>query len=213
MRQRRSKTSKGSRDAPLALEDVALVTPAVGAHDLDALHPPRAVDVLLDGTGNGVEEGGPAATGLELRDGHEQRPSQRGGTTRVGWEESAPSCRRCRGACHSLRTRTLPVWTPCRVSSCPTGRFAGSAPTRLYGGRSCDGLSRLVQRGGRTLPAKCWSYSPVPARSVPCSRRTCDSRTGWMRSATLLEKGEGRGGRRAHPELFGRELCAPLSLG
>lgn len=50
----------------LALENVAQVAAAVGANDLNALHTQRVVDVALDGTGEAVKVGGPAAAGLEL---------------------------------------------------------------------------------------------------------------------------------------------------
>lgn len=40
--------------------------PTITAHDFRALHPKRAVDIACDGAGKGVEEGRPAATGLEF---------------------------------------------------------------------------------------------------------------------------------------------------
>lgn len=54
------------RRVSLALEHVAQMAAAVAAHDLGALHAERAVGVAGDGAGDGVEEGGPAAAGLEL---------------------------------------------------------------------------------------------------------------------------------------------------
>lgn len=56
----------GGRRVALALEDVAQVAAAVGAHNLCALHAQRAVDVALDGARQAVKVGGPAAARLEL---------------------------------------------------------------------------------------------------------------------------------------------------
>lgn len=50
----------------LALEDVAQVAAAVVADDLDALHEHAVVLEALDGAGDAVEVGGPAAAAVEL---------------------------------------------------------------------------------------------------------------------------------------------------
>lgn len=50
----------------LALEDMSQMASTVGAHNLCSLHAKSAVDVSGDGTWNCIEEGGPAATRLEL---------------------------------------------------------------------------------------------------------------------------------------------------
>jgi hypothetical protein len=54
------------RRIALTLEDVAQVAAAVGAHNLGALHAQRVVDVALDGAGQAVKIGRPAAARLEL---------------------------------------------------------------------------------------------------------------------------------------------------
>lgn len=56
----------GRGGEPLALEDVAQVAAAVGAYDLDALHEHAGVLEALDGAGDAVEVGRPAAAALEL---------------------------------------------------------------------------------------------------------------------------------------------------
>lgn len=45
------------------------MTATAVAGDLNALHSPASVAVAIDGAGNGVKEGGPAATGVELGSG------------------------------------------------------------------------------------------------------------------------------------------------
>lgn len=50
----------------LALEDVAQVAAALGAHDLDALHEHGVVLVAHDGAGDAVEVCRPAAAAAEL---------------------------------------------------------------------------------------------------------------------------------------------------
>lgn len=50
----------------LALEHMPQMAAAIAAHDLRPLHPKRPVRVAGDGAGDGVEEGGPAAAGLEF---------------------------------------------------------------------------------------------------------------------------------------------------
>jgi len=54
------------RRKPLALEHMPQVAPALGADDLRARHAPGFVLDALDGAGHGVEEGRPAAAGLEF---------------------------------------------------------------------------------------------------------------------------------------------------
>jgi len=54
------------RRVPFALEDMAEVAPAVGAHNLGAQHAMRAVLVPLHGARDAVEVGRPAAARLEL---------------------------------------------------------------------------------------------------------------------------------------------------
>lgn len=54
------------RVVPLALEDVAEVPAAVGAHNLGAGHAQRAVLVAHHGAGDGIVVGRPAAARLEL---------------------------------------------------------------------------------------------------------------------------------------------------
>jgi len=56
----------GRGGEPLALEDVAQVSTAVGADDLDALHEHAAVLEALDGTRDAVKVGRPAAAAVEL---------------------------------------------------------------------------------------------------------------------------------------------------
>lgn len=58
---------------PLALEHMAQVAAAVGAVDLDALHEQAVVLVALDGTGDAVKVGRPAAPAAELVRGLVQR--------------------------------------------------------------------------------------------------------------------------------------------
>ena len=54
------------RWVPLALEDMAQMATAVGAHDLGALHAERAVRVPRHRTGQAVEVRRPSAPGLEF---------------------------------------------------------------------------------------------------------------------------------------------------
>lgn len=56
----------GRRVESFALEDVSEMTAAVLASDLDSFHAPTPVRVSINGTWNGVEEGRPTATGIEL---------------------------------------------------------------------------------------------------------------------------------------------------
>lgn len=54
------------RRVSLALEHMSKMAPAIAAHDFRARHAQRAIHVPRDGARNGVEEGGPAAAGLEF---------------------------------------------------------------------------------------------------------------------------------------------------
>ena len=54
------------RREALPLKDVTQVAAAVGAHNLGAAHPQRAVLVAGHGSGDAVKVGGPAAARLEL---------------------------------------------------------------------------------------------------------------------------------------------------
>lgn len=56
----------GGCGVSLSLEDVSEVTAAIRADNLDSLHAKGAVRMSRHGTGDSVEEGGPAAAGLEL---------------------------------------------------------------------------------------------------------------------------------------------------
>jgi len=56
----------GRRRVPFALEDVAQVAAAVGAHDLGARHAQGAVFVAGHGAWDAIEVGRPAAARLEL---------------------------------------------------------------------------------------------------------------------------------------------------
>lgn len=56
----------GGRGISLALEDMPQMAPAIRTHNLDPLHAKGAIGMSGDGAGDGVEEGGPAAAGLEL---------------------------------------------------------------------------------------------------------------------------------------------------
>lgn len=56
----------GRRGVSLALEDVPQVSTAVAANNLRSLHAESAVGMPCHSAGDGVEERGPAAAGLEL---------------------------------------------------------------------------------------------------------------------------------------------------
>lgn len=57
---------------------MAQMPPAVTANDLGARHAERAIHVARDGAREGIEEGGPATTGLELVRGFVKRSGAAG---------------------------------------------------------------------------------------------------------------------------------------
>lgn len=56
----------GRRRVSLSLENVSQMTATITADDLRPAHAERSVCVSGDGAGHSVEEGGPAAAGLEF---------------------------------------------------------------------------------------------------------------------------------------------------
>lgn len=61
------------RRIPLALEDMAQMTPAVTTHNLRPLHPKRAIRMSSHGAGDRVKVRRPAAAGLEFMRGLVER--------------------------------------------------------------------------------------------------------------------------------------------